>query len=74
MNPLSPEQLRVVLVESQGAANVGAVARTMACFGVRELYLVRPIAPIKDTAEHWAVHGREVLDGQWEFPPVIPAP
>ncbi|CAN0435914.1 unnamed protein product, partial [Phaeothamnion confervicola] len=47
-----------------GDANVGAVARSMACIGASELYLVRPQTPVKDTAYHWACHAREVLENR----------
>ena len=62
--PLQPSQVRVVLVETQGDANVGAVARSMACFGAEELFLVRPKAPIRDTAYHWACHARDLLESR----------
>lgn len=62
--PLRPDQIRVVLVETQGDANVGAVARALACFGAHEFYLVTPKAPVRDTAYHWACHARDVLEGR----------
>jgi tRNA (cytidine32/uridine32-2'-O)-methyltransferase len=61
---LHPSQVRVVLIETQGDANVGAVARSMACFGAQELYLVRPKAPVRDTAYFWACHARELLESR----------
>lgn len=52
----------MVLVETQGDANIGAVARSMACFGARELFLVRPQAKVSKNAYDWATHGSPVLD------------
>jgi tRNA/rRNA methyltransferase len=59
---MSPEDVRVVLVEPQGDANVGAVARSLACFGVGELMLVNPRAKLTENAFNWAVHGKPVLE------------
>ena len=59
---LSPDQLRVVRVETQGDANIGAVARSLACFGVAELVLVNPRARLSENAFNWAVHGKPVLE------------
>lgn len=36
----------------------------MACFGARELYLVRPKAPLRETMAHWACHGLPVLENR----------
>lgn len=62
MNPLSPEQLRVVLVETMGEANLGAVARSMSCFGVQDWWLVRPRRQPSEESKKWACHGRDWLD------------
>ncbi len=59
---LKPSDLVVVLVTPQGDANVGAVARSMSCFGVRELVLVSPRRPPGEETYNWAVHGKKVLD------------
>ncbi len=52
----------MVLVETQGDANIGAVARSMACFGAPELFLVTPRAKVSKNAYDWACHGSPVLD------------
>jgi tRNA/rRNA methyltransferase len=59
---MSPDEVRVILVEPQGDANVGAAARSLACFGVSELVLVNPKAKLLEQAHNWAVHGRGVLE------------
>ena len=54
--------LRIVLVRPQYSGNIGAVARAMRNFSVRDLALVNP-APVQRTqAETMAVHARDVLD------------
>ena len=63
-NPPTQRKVRVVLVETQGDANIGAVARAIACFGARSLYLVQPQAPVHETSYFWACHGREVLENR----------
>eukprot|EP00897_Mesotaenium_endlicherianum_P007311 jgi/Mesen1/6608/ME000034S06064 len=59
-------RVRVVLVEPQGALNVGMVARTMANFGLSHLVLVRPGGEAADykglQARSMACHGRGVLE------------
>jgi len=62
MNPLQAEQLRVILVETQGEANLGAVARSLSCFGVHDWWLVRPQRRPSVQSQNWATHGREWLD------------
>lgn len=52
--------IRVVVVRPKFEGNVGAIARSMANFGLDELYLVEP-CPIGDEAEIRAVHGIDVL-------------
>lgn len=54
--------LVVVLVSPQGDANIGAVARSMSCFGVKELVLVTPRKTATEESYKWAVHGKSVLD------------
>lgn len=60
---LNPEQLRVILVETQGEANLGAVARSLSCFGVRDWALVRPRVRPGQQARNWACHGESWLEG-----------
>lgn len=61
MNRLKPEQIRVVLVETLGEANIGAVARSLACFGVKDWWLVRPQRRPSQQSENWATHARDWL-------------
>ncbi len=54
---------RVVLVEPHYGGNIGSVARLMENFGVRELYIVNPLAdPFGDEAMRWAVHAKKTLE------------
>lgn len=55
-------QFRVVLVEPLNDGNIGAVARSMKNFGMKELVLVRPCA-IGEEATKRAMHGIDVLKG-----------
>ncbi|MDD5502115.1 MAG: RNA methyltransferase [Candidatus Thermoplasmatota archaeon] len=50
----------VVLVEPQNPGNLGAIARAMMNFGVKELILVNP-CPIDDVAYQRAMHAEEIL-------------
>ncbi|AJC71674.1 RNA methyltransferase [Thermococcus guaymasensis DSM 11113] len=51
--------LSVVLVEPEGPANIGMVARTMKNFGFSRLVLVRP--NLTDESYDYAVHAKDVL-------------
>lgn len=53
--------VRVVLVGIEGPVNLGVIARTCMNFGVRELYLVNPVASIEE-AYRFAAKGRELLN------------
>ncbi len=54
--------LRVVLVETAGARNLGSVARVMKNFGLQDLWLVNPLCDrYSDEAKHMAVHAPEIL-------------
>lgn len=54
---------RIVLVEPQGARNVGSIARVMKNFGFSELWLVRPRCdPLGEEARQMATHAKEVLE------------
>lgn len=59
---LKPDQVRVVLVETLGEANIGAVARSLACFGVTDWWLVRPQRRPSLQSHNWATHGAEWLE------------
>ncbi len=59
---IAPTDLVVVLVSPQGEVNIGAAARSMSCWGVKELVLVTPRRPPTSESYKWAVHGRQVLE------------
>ena len=53
---------RIVLVEPQGALNVGSVARAMMNFGFNELFLVNPRCNLhSEDAFKMATHAKEIL-------------
>jgi tRNA/rRNA methyltransferase len=55
--------VRIVLVEPNGALNVGSVARVMKNFGLQQLILVRPrCSPQAEDAQKMATHARDVLE------------
>lgn len=57
------EQIRIVLVEPAGPLNVGAIARVMKNFGLRQLVLVNPQCdPRSAEARLLAVHAADVLE------------
>lgn len=53
-------EVRIVLVGIEGPVNLGVIARTCMNFGVKELYLVNPVANIEE-AMKYAARGRELL-------------
>jgi tRNA/rRNA methyltransferase len=54
---------RVVLVRPEIAANIGATARAMRNFGLRDLVLIAPVAaPTSDEARRLSTHGEAILD------------
>ncbi|MCL2032278.1 MAG: RNA methyltransferase [Methanomassiliicoccaceae archaeon] len=55
-------EIRIVLVGPKFEGNVGAVARSMANFDLRDLYLVEP-CEIGEDAYRRAKHGSDILDG-----------
>jgi len=56
-------KIRIVLVETAGARNLGSVARVMKNFGLSELWLVNPKCDrSSEEAMHMAVHAPEILD------------
>lgn len=59
--------LTIVLVQTQGPANLGAIARCAAAFGVDDLRLVDPQCEIDETTLMWACYGSRVLDGIQRF-------
>ncbi|BBC22606.1 RNA methyltransferase [Pseudanabaena sp. ABRG5-3] len=55
--------MRIVLVETAGARNLGSVARVMKNFGLSELWLVNPKCDrLSDEAMQMAVHAPEILE------------
>ncbi|GBO53114.1 methyltransferase [Pseudanabaena sp. lw0831] len=55
--------IRIVLVETAGARNLGSVARVMKNFGLTDLWLVNPQCDrFSDEAQHMAVHAPEILE------------
>ena len=55
--------IRIVLVETAGARNLGSVARVMKNFGLSELWLVNPQCDrFSDEAIQMAVHAPEILE------------
>ncbi len=66
---MNNEHLVVVLVEPQGALNIGSVTRAMLNFGVRELRLVNPVADhLSREARLMAVKAASVLESAKVFP------
>jgi tRNA/rRNA methyltransferase len=60
---MSLENLAVVLVEPQGALNIGSVGRVMMNFGLSELRLVRPqVDPLADDARRMALKAVGILE------------
>ncbi|HNW36417.1 MAG TPA: RNA methyltransferase [Candidatus Ozemobacteraceae bacterium] len=56
------KNIRIVLVEPQGAMNVGSVCRAMKNFGLSELVIVRPGCELNIDAIKMALHARNILD------------
>ncbi|MEI6063248.1 MAG: RNA methyltransferase [Pseudanabaena sp. ELA748] len=55
--------IRIVLVETAGARNLGSVARVMKNFGLSDLWLVNPQCDrLGDEAKQMAVHAPEILE------------
>lgn len=55
--------IRIILVETAGARNLGSVARVMKNFGLSELWLVNPQCDrLSEEAIHMAVHAPEILE------------
>ena len=52
----------MVLVSPRGDANIGAAARAMKNYGLRDLRLVDPVSPLTHRAYTWAVGASDVLD------------
>src|SRR5437667_8126222 len=60
---MSLELCRVVLVETHYPGNLGATARVMCNFGLRDLVLVKPVADRNERdARRMATHGESILN------------
>ena len=60
---MTTREIHIVLAGTQGARNIGAVARVMMNFGVTSLRLVRPeVDHLGDEARHMAVRADHLLD------------
>lgn len=59
---LTRQTTSVILVETQGPANIGAVARTVTAFGAGNLILVAPKTKVNRAAYQWACNGKKLLD------------
>jgi tRNA/rRNA methyltransferase len=60
-------RIRIVLVEPQGAFNIGSVARVMKNMGLSELALVNPVHFQNDEAYKGSVGAKDVLKGALVF-------
>lgn len=58
----------VVLVETQGPANIGQVARSVAAFGLDSFRLVAPRCAQDESTLMWACYGKRVLHSVETFP------
>ena len=56
------EKIRIVLVEPQGALNVGSTCRAMKNFGLRHLTVVRPGCELNLDAVKMAMHSTDILE------------
>ncbi len=55
-------EIAIVMVEPENQGNIGAVARAMKNFGLKELYLVRPKDEIGEFARKIAANAQDILD------------
>ena len=63
MKPNYLQNIRVVLVETAGALNVGSIARIMKNMGLTRLVLVKPrCSPHEESARTMAVHAVDILE------------
>ncbi len=68
------ESLRIVLVETIGALNLGSVARVMQNMGLSDLVLVNPqCCPDDPQAQQMAVHAQDILAGAKIVPDLLSA-
>ena len=50
----------VAMIEPESQGNIGAIARAMKNFGLKELYLVNPKDSLGDEARKMAVHAQRL--------------
>ncbi|AEM38043.1 RNA methyltransferase, TrmH family, group 1 [Pyrolobus fumarii 1A] len=55
-------KIRVVVVGIEGPINLGFIARLVKNFEADELFLVKPVAQVDETALRFAAHARDVLE------------
>ena len=68
------ESIRIVLVETIGALNLGSVARVMQNMGLSDLVLVNPqCRPDDPQAQQMAVHAQDILAGAKIVPDLLSA-
>jgi TrmH family RNA methyltransferase len=53
--------VRVILLQPEKAGNIGAVSRSMKNFGLEDLWIVDPKAPLDGEARAFAMGGRTIL-------------
>lgn len=58
----------LILVETQGPANLGAIARCAAAYQIQEVRLVSPQCEVDDTTRMWACYGSRVLERLTTYP------
>ncbi|MFZ9035679.1 MAG: RNA methyltransferase [Francisellaceae bacterium] len=54
-------KIRIVLVETSHAGNIGAAARAMLSMGISRLYLVNPKTPITEKSYALATHADDII-------------
>ncbi|MEA2070566.1 MAG: RNA methyltransferase, partial [Asgard group archaeon] len=57
----------VVLVEPEGPANIGSVARVMKNFGFKDLVLINPQTSLTGDSYKYAMHAKEILENHQEY-------
>ncbi|MEM0385578.1 MAG: RNA methyltransferase [Nitrososphaeria archaeon] len=55
-------EITIIMVEPENQGNIGAVARAMKNFGLKELYLIRPKDEIGEFARRIAANAQDILD------------
>ncbi|MCX8188352.1 MAG: RNA methyltransferase [Nitrososphaeria archaeon] len=55
-------EIAIIMIEPENQGNIGAVARAMKNFGLKELYLIRPKDEIGEFARKIAANAQDILD------------